>query len=66
MPNELEICSDSLEMLRENPKNIALHNKSVNAHYDREHKSLVVELTNDSAGIRLVYLLEIVRYNGSD
>lgn len=42
-----------------------LHNKAINARYDREHKALVVDFADGSAGIWPVRLLEMVRYDGN-
>ena len=41
-------------------------NRAVNAYYDRDRKTLVVEFADGSAGIWPVRLLEMVRYDGSD
>ncbi|MEO0520879.1 MAG: DUF2442 domain-containing protein [Cyanobacteria bacterium P01_A01_bin.116] len=43
-----------------------LHNKAVNAHYDRERKALVVDFADGSASIWPVRLLEMVRYDGNN
>jgi hypothetical protein len=37
----LKLRSDNLEMLREEPKNIMLHNKAIKAHYEREREASV-------------------------
>ncbi|PZO15656.1 MAG: hypothetical protein DCF25_13410 [Leptolyngbya foveolarum] len=42
-----------------------LHNKAINAHYDRERKALVVVFADGSAGIWPVRLLEMVSYDGN-
>ncbi|NJM99386.1 MAG: DUF2442 domain-containing protein [Phormidesmis sp. RL_2_1] len=42
-----------------------LRNKAINARYDREHKALVVDFADGSAGIWPVRLLEMVRYDGN-
>lgn len=41
-----------------------LRNKAINAHYDRAHKSLVVEFADGSASMWPMRLLEMVRYDG--
>ena len=42
-----------------------LHNKAIDAHYDRERKAVVVDFADGSAGIWPVRLLEMVRYDGN-